>query len=202
LEVFSPDRIPGLTIDPGVRMLTETAVVERNTTDQPHIPASGGVQRFEASLNEGLSGGDFSYWRYRADIRQFFPLSEDKRKVLAFRARVETVQEKGGSAIPFLDLPLIGSRSTVRGFESRRFVDGSAMNLSLEYRYRIYRHFDWAVFVDTGQVAHEIGDFGWDRFHTGYGMRFIARAGKNAFSIDIARSPEAWKVYLDFSPTF
>jgi hypothetical protein len=72
----------------------------------------------------------------------------------------------------------------------------------LEYRYRIHRNFDWAVFVDTGQVAHEIGDFGWDRFHTGYGMRFIARAGKNAFSIDVARSPETWKIYLDFSPTF
>jgi outer membrane protein assembly factor BamA len=131
------------------------------------------------------------------------PLSEDHRKILAFRASVETNQERGGSQIPFFDLPTLGGRSTVRGFVGRRFTDKSAMNVSTEYRYRIWSHFDWALFMDSGQVAPEIGDFAWERFHTGYGMRFIARAdGKHAVSLDVARSREGWGVYVDFSPMF
>ena len=202
-EVFGSLDLPGLTSSPGMTMATERIFVERNTKDNPHVPGSGGLQSVEASLNEGLSGGDFAYWRYRADLQQFFPLSEDRRKVLAFRARVETNQEKGGSQIPVFDLSAIGGRSTVRGFPGRRFVDKSALVASTEYRYRIWRHFDWAVFVDGGQVAPEIGDFAWKRFHTGYGMRFIARTeSKHGVSLDVARSREGWGVYVDFSPTF
>jgi outer membrane protein assembly factor BamA len=127
----------------------------------------------------------------------------DRRKVLAFRGSVETNQEKSGNEIPFIDLPTVGSRSTVRGFQSRRFIDKSAMTFSLEYRYRIWRYFDWALFADSGQVAPEIGDFAWNRLHTGYGIRFIARSeGDRAISFDIARSQETWKFYVNFSPTF
>lgn len=202
-EAFSSAEIPGLiTPNPVITMTTHNFSVQRNTKDHPHVPASGGVQSIEAELNESRSGGNFSYWRYRADLQQYVPLSADGRKVLAFRASAETNQEKAGNQVPFFDLPAIGGRSSVRGFEGRRFIDKSAMNVSAEYRYRIWRHFDWALFVDAGQVAPEVGDFGWDRFHKGYGMRFIAREGKHAVSVDVARSREAWGVYVDFSPKF
>jgi outer membrane protein assembly factor BamA len=124
--------------------------------------------------------------------------------VLGFRGSVETNQAKGGSEIPFFDLPMIGGFRTVRGFDNRRFIDTSAMNATLEYRYRIWRHFDWGFFVDSGQVAPEIRDFAWNRLHTGYGMRFIVRArGNRAVVIDMARSrEEPFKLYVDFSPLF
>jgi outer membrane protein assembly factor BamA len=199
--VFQGQDIPGLTT--GATMIATTASIQRNTTDHPDLPASGGIQRFEVSLNEGRSGGDFSYWRYGLELKQFLPLSEDRRKVLGLRASLETNQPKGGSAVPFFDLPTIGSRSTVRGFSTRRFSDRSAMSAGVEYRYRIWRYFDWGVFVDAGQVAPEIGNFAMDRFHAGYGMRFIPRSQEGrGIIVDFARSREGWRFYVDFSPLF
>jgi outer membrane protein assembly factor BamA len=203
-DVFADSGIPGMS-DAGGTGLISTVSLERNTKDRNYLASSGGRQYVEASLHEGLSGGDFSYWRYRAGIQQFFPLDEDHRKVIAFRTDVETNREKGGSVIPFFDLPIVGSHSTVRGIPSRRYTDKSSMTASLEYRYRIWRHFDWGLFVDTGQVGSQIGDFSFskDRLHTGYGMRFMVRAGnKHAMSIDLAHSREGWAIYADFSPDF
>ncbi|HET9220647.1 MAG TPA: BamA/TamA family outer membrane protein [Terriglobia bacterium] len=202
LDVFHGTDVPGLS-EPGVTMLTSTASLERNTKDRVHLAGSGGLQRLEVTLNEALTGGDFSYWRYRGDIEQFFPLDKGKRNVIAFRGHVETTEEKGGSIIPFYDLPTIGGRSTVRGFSTRRFTDRSAMSAALEYRYRIWRYMDWGFFVDTGQVAEEIKDFARDRLHTGYGVRFMLRTkGERAVSLDVGHSREGWMFYVDFTPTF
>jgi len=202
-DVFADSGIPGMS-DAGGTGLISTVSLQRDTKDRTFLASSGGRQYVEASLNEALTGGDFSYWRYRAGIQQFFPLDEDHRKVIAFRTDVETNREKGGSVIPFFDLPIIGSHSTVRGIPSRRYTDKSSLTASLEYRYRIWRHFDWGLFVDTGQVGPEIGDFSFskDRLHTGYGMRLMMRAGKRAMSVDVAHSREGWAVYADFSPDF
>jgi len=203
-DVFAGTDTPGIS-DAGGTGLISTVSLQRDTKDRNFLASSGGRQYVEASLNEGLTGGDFSYWRYRAGLQQFFPLSEDHRKVIAFRADVETNREKGGSVIPFFDLPIVGSHSTVRGIPSRRYTDKSSMTASLEYRYRIWRNFDWGVFADTGQVGSQIGDFSLSksRLHTGYGMRLMMRAGeKHAMSIDVAHSREGWMVYADFSPDF
>jgi outer membrane protein assembly factor BamA len=201
-DVFPITSIPGLA-EAGGRMTTTTAALERDTRSSRTLPDSGGLQRVQIALNESLSGGDFSYWRYRADLQQFVPISGDHRKVIVLRAAMETNQEKGGDVIPFFDLPTIGSHSTLRGFRSRRFTDKSAMNASLEYRYRIWRYMDWALFADTGQVGPEIGDFALNGLHTGYGSRFIVRAGeKRAVSFEVAHSREAWLLYVAFNPRF
>jgi outer membrane protein assembly factor BamA len=155
-------------------------------------------------LNEGRSGGDFAYWRYRGEVQQYFSLAGDPRKVIALRLNVETNREKGGSTVPFFDLPTLGGSSTVRGFESRRFTDRSALSASAEYRYRIWRNFDWGFFIDVGQVAPEISDFALNRLHKGYGMRFIVRTSeRREVFFDIAHSrEERLKFYVDFSPLF
>jgi outer membrane protein assembly factor BamA len=193
--------IPGLYTGALVRSALFT--IERNTKDKQHLGSRGGIQHAEISLHEGVDQGDFSYWKYSFAFQQFFPISEDGRKVVAIRGTAETNQEKGGSQIPFFDLATLGSSSTIRGFQSFRFHDKSALSLGVEYRYRIWTFFDWAVFLDQGQVAPEPGDFGLDRFHTGYGIRFIARATpQRAVTIDVGRSSEGFKLYIDFTPAF
>jgi hypothetical protein len=115
----------------------------------------------------------------------------------------ETNQEKGGSSVPFFDLPYIGSWKTMRGFEDYRYRDKSALALGLEYRYRIWRALEWAWFVDRGQVAPEPGDFAWNRFHTGYGTRLIMLpTPKFPIGVDIGRSNEKWRLYINFNPSF
>jgi outer membrane protein assembly factor BamA len=193
--------IPGLFS--GALLRSALLTIEHSTKDTEELGSSGGVQQLEVGLHEGTGKGDFSYWKYRVQLQHFFPLSADQRKVIAVRAAVETNQEKGDSQVPFFDMAAIGSSGTVRGFENHRFSDKSAVSFGIEYRYRIWPAFDWGIFLDEGQVAPEPGDFGLDRFHTGYGVRFIARpTPQSAVTIDVARSNEGLRFYIDFSPTF
>ena len=203
-DVFRDEPIPGLTVDPAAAFFVTTASLQHDTRDDANLSSRGGLQLAEASLNEAQTGGDFSYWAYRGELQQFFSLSDNGRNVIGIRGSIETNQPKGGSTIPFYVLPFIGSYSTLRGFENRRFVDRSAVMTTLEYRYRIWRHFDWGFFIDQAEVAPEVRNFAWDRLHRGYGMRFVVRARENrAFIIDMARSrEEPFKLYVDFSPLF
>jgi outer membrane protein assembly factor BamA len=201
-EVFPVASIPGLP-EAGARMAMTTASLARDTRSPRKLPDSGSLQLIEVTLNEGRSDGNFSYWRYHANLQKFLPISRDRRKVITFRADIETNQEKGGGVVPFYDLPTLGSRSTLRGFANNRFTDKSAMTASLEYRYRIWRYMDWGFFADTGQVAPEIGDFAPDRLHTGYGARIVLRPGeKSAISIEVAQSREERRYYFSFNPRF
>jgi outer membrane protein assembly factor BamA len=201
-EVFAAADVPGLSS--GATFLDTSASIQRDTRDHEELPDRGGLQRVEVSLHEGLRGGDFSYWRYRGEVHQVLRLAE--RKVFHLRADVETNQPKGGSLIPFYDLPTLGSRSTVRGFQTRRFTDRSAMSASAEYRFRIWRYFDAGLFVDGGQVAPEISNFAFNNMHVGYGTRFIARTpgskDRKFFSFDVGRSREGWRFYVDFGGVF
>lgn len=199
--VFRDSDIPG--IGTGGSMNVFGASLQRDTLDNPHWPASGGLQRVEASLVEGQKGGDFAYWRYRLDVEQALPLSDDNRKVIGLRAALETNQEKGGSQVPFFDMATIGGSSTLRGYPTNRFTDRSALTVSAEYRYRIWRYFDWGFFLDAGQVAPEISNFAMDNFHTGYGVRFFPRSEKGkGIIVDLAHSREAWVFYVDFGSLF
>jgi outer membrane protein assembly factor BamA len=199
--MFTADEVPGLFT--GSTMRRATLVVDHNTQDDLHRATRGGREIVEVGLHESIGAGDFAFWRYGIDLVRYFPLSQDTRKVIAFRGMAETNQEKGGSSVPFYDQPYIGSWKTLRGFEDYRYRDKSAVAFGLEYRYRIWRALDWAWFVDTGQVGPEPGDFAWDGFHTGYGTRLIMLpTPKFPISVDIGRSSEKWRLYINFNPSF
>ena len=200
-DSFRSAAVPGLFT--GAAMYSTALSLDHDSRDKDYPMAAGGVERFEASLNEGLGRGDFSYWKYRLEAFRFFPLTDDRRKVIALRGRFETNQEKGGSGIPFFDMPVLGNWATVRGFKNYRFYDKSAMSLGAEYRYRIWRPADFAFFVDAGQVAPEPGDFGINRFHAGYGIRLITMPKRNfPVTFDLGRSSEKWHAYVNFNSIF
>ena len=100
-------------------------------------------------------------------------------------------------------MPFLGSQQTLRGFENFRFRDKSALALTLEYRYRIWRLMDWGLFVDEGQVAPQLGDMAWNRFHTGYGARIFLWPKPNLpISFDYGRSNETWRFYINVNKAF
>jgi len=200
-QMFTESQVPGLFT--GATMRAETLVLDHNTQDQPQGPTRGSRELFEVGLHESVGSTDFAFWKYRLELQRYFSLSEDRRKVIAIRAMAETNQEKGGSQIPFFDLPYLGSWRTLRGFEDYRYRDKSALALGLEYRYRIWRAIDWGFFLDQGQVAPEPGDFSWGGFHTGYGTRLILLPNpKVPISVDLGRSNEKWRLYVNFNPSF
>jgi surface antigen Omp85-like protein len=200
-QMFTEKQVPGLFS--GATMRSTTLTIDHNTQDDVHRATRGGLELAEAGLHESVGSEDFAYWKYRLEIQRYFSFGQNRRNVIAFRGLGETNQEKGGSRIPFFDLPYLGSWSTLRGFEDYRYRDKSALALGLEYRYRIWRALDWGLFVDRGQVASEPGDFAWSRFHTGYGTRLIMLPNpKFPISVDVGHSNEKWRLYFNFNPTF
>lgn len=199
--LFGEAEAPGLFT--GAVLRSTALSIDHDTKDDEHRATRGGTETIQVSLNEAVGKGDFAYWKYRVDVQRFFAVSRDRRKVIAVRGMAETNQEKGGSHIPFFNMPAIGTWSTLRGFEDYRFRDKSALSFGLEYRYRIWRALDWGLFVDRGQVAPEPGDFAWNRFHTGYGARLIMLpTPKFPITADFGRSNEKWRLYINFNPTF
>lgn len=163
----------------------------------------GGSDQFELSFNRSPGGGQFGYWRYHFDSQHFFWLTDDGRKVIAARGMVETNVTSPGHLVPFFDMPVLSSDQILRGFDSFRFRDKSALGLSLEYRYRIWPALDWGLFIDEGQVAPQLGDMGLNRFHTGYGVRLFVWPKPNLpISIDYGRSRETWRLYFNINTRF
>src|SRR6267142_954455 len=198
-QVFAASDVPALFT--GASMRLASVSIEHNTKDDQHRATRGGLEFAEAGLHEAVGKGDFAYWKYRLLFQRFFSVSGDGNKVIVVRGMAETNQEKGGSQVPFFDMPVIGTWATLRGFENYRFRDKSALSLGLEYRYRIWSAFDWGFFVDRGQVAPEPGDFGWRRFHTGYGARLImVPTAKLPVTLDVGPSKEGWRVYVNLNP--
>jgi outer membrane protein assembly factor BamA len=192
--------IPGLFT--GAKLGAALLSIEHDNRNAERLASKGGLQRTEISLNEGLGTGDFGYWKYRFDVQQFFALSQDQRKVIAMRGSAETNQERGGSGVPFWDMPVVGNWDTVRGLENYRYRDKSLVSFSLEYRYRIWHAMDWALFLDEAQVAPEPGDFKLNGFHQAYGVRLIMKPRPNVpITFDIGHG-EKWRFFINFNPSF
>ncbi len=193
--------IPGLFSGGHIR--STILSIDHDDRDDQTLPSTGGLQHFEAGMNDDVSSRGWAYWKYRIDVQRFFKLTADRRTVIALRGLAETNQRKSGGDIPWFEMPSLGAWETLRGFENYRFRDASALSLTAEYRYRIWRAMDWGFFLDEGQVARQPGDFGFDRFHTGYGVRlFVFPKPQFPISIDLAHSLEKWRLYVNFNTRF
>jgi surface antigen Omp85-like protein len=198
---FAASQVPGLFT--GATMRRVELSVAHDNQDDPHRATRGGMELAAVGLHQSVDSTNFAYWKYHLELQHYFSLSQDRRKVIAVRALAETNQQQGGSQIPFFDMPYIGSWETLRGFESYRYRDTSALAIGLEYRYRIYRALDWGLFVDRGQVAPQPGDFAWNQLHTGYGVRlFMFPTPKFPVTVDLGRSNEKLRLYINVNPSF
>ncbi|HUT52841.1 MAG TPA: BamA/TamA family outer membrane protein [bacterium] len=76
--------------------------------------------------------------------------------------------------VPFYELTTIGSSSSIKGFASRRFRDNDMVTASLEYRWRLWKFQDAALFYDVGMVADDLFERDtWDQpWHGGYGFSY------------------------------
>ena len=128
----------------------------------------------EASLTAGLFqdfDDQFSFWRISADLTHYLHLFYNR--ALALRLAGEITEPLSDGDIPIYYFSELGRQETIRGFSRGRFRDQDMVLASLEYRYPIWRVVDAMLFVDVGQVAHDIfNDLSQDNFEFGYGGGF------------------------------
>ncbi len=143
--------------------------------------------------------------RYELDIKKLFP-SESKRAILVIRADLQATL---GNQVPFFEQSSLGGQNNLRGYGVDRFIDKNLIAASIEERIHIARakiagvaaDFEFAPFLDTGQVFNSFKDVSFKdyRMTPGIGFRGIVRPNVVG-RIDYGFSKEGGAVFagLDF----
>lgn len=193
---------------PGLRaahLLTPQLTIGWAHTDETRRTSLGTEVLLQLDYTHDLSGGQFRYGRYVAELRQYLPvLLFPSSRRLVLRARLEQVEPLfGGEAIPFYHLPGLGGQTTLRGFQSDRFQEAGSLMFNAEYRYPIWSNLDAVAFVGAGQVFPELSAVAADRLHWNYGggLHLLNASGISA-RFEVAGSPEGVRTILTVEPSF
>ncbi len=201
---FSEERVPGIH---GDSLITLGLNVVHDTRNRKDTTTKGGIQRFSFSFNKGLGSSEARYFKYETELSHFFRLGSDRR-VLAFHFYGEHNDKVKNRQVPFYEMAKLGGYGayprlshTLRGYDTNRFTDDSAVLFNIEYRYTIweYRNFklDSVFFFDEGQVFREFSKFRFSDFKESYGLGFrISLRNKTYFSMEVAHGDEGTNFYV------
>ncbi len=180
---FTGDRFP--TVD-GVQgesiIVGHRASFFYDTRNNLVTPTDGMVVSAYAELNQNVRNGDHPvYSRYDLEVKKLFP-SESKRAILVVRANLQATL---GSQVPFFEQSSLGGQNNLRGYGVDRYIDKHLIAASIEERIFIGRtkiagvsaDFEFAPFLDTGQVFNSYKDVSFKdyRMTPGIGFRGIVR---------------------------
>ena len=157
---------------------------------------------------EHQMGSGFSYSSTGATLAFFTPIGASTTP--AFRIRGE--KHFGTSETPFPYLPSLGGNTGLRGYHDRRFGGSWTLLANLELRQRLVTfkidesnsiELGVVLFGDAGQVANELDEVKWNRFHLdgGLGLR-VTIPGGGTLRVDFAMSPEGPGILLAFGELF
>jgi outer membrane protein assembly factor BamA len=204
---FTGDVFPTV---PGVQ--GETIIVGNRATfyydTRNHLttPTDGMAVTAYAELNVNARNDAHPIFsRYELDIKKLFP-SESKRAILVIRADLQVTL---GDQVPFFEQSSLGGQNNLRGYGVDRFIDKNLIAASIEERIHLARakiagvaaDFEFAPFLDTGQVFNNFKDVSFKdyRMTPGIGFRGIVRPNVVG-RIDYGFSKEGGAIFagLDF----
>ena len=193
--------VEGETIIVGTR-----ATFYYDTRNHLTTPTDGMAMTAYAEINNNVNNSDKPvYSRYELDVKKLFP-SESKRAILVIRADLQVTL---GDQVPFFEQSSLGGQNNLRGYGVDRFIDKNLVAASIEERIHIARtkiagvaaDFEFAPFLDTGQVFNSFKDVSFKdyRMTPGLGFRGIVRPNVVG-RIDYGFSKEGGAVFagLDF----
>jgi len=193
--------VEGETIIVGTR-----ATFYYDTRNHLTTPTDGMAITAYAEINNNVNNSEKPvYSRYELDVKKLFP-SESKRAILVIRADLQVTL---GDQVPFFEQSSLGGQNNLRGYGVDRFIDKNLVAASIEERIHIARtkiagvaaDFEFAPFLDTGQVFNSFKDVSFKdyRMTPGLGFRGIVRPNVVG-RIDYGFSKEGGAVFagLDF----
>jgi len=193
--------VEGETIIVGTR-----ATFYYDTRNHLTTPTDGMAITAYAEIDNNVHNSDKPvYSRYELDVKKLFP-SESKRAILVIRADLQVTL---GDQVPFFEQSSLGGQNNLRGYGVDRFIDKNLVAASIEERIHIARtkiagvaaDFEFAPFLDTGQVFNNFTDVSFKdyRMTPGLGFRGIVRPNVVG-RIDYGFSKEGGAIFagLDF----
>jgi hypothetical protein len=150
--------------------------------------------------NVARTAGDADYRHYGAHGQGYLDLRHGR--TLAARAWVEGIDGSDLDQVPYTEWPTLGGSQLMRGYDTHRFTDATALLLSLEYRWPVFDVVTARLFCDWGTVAPQWSQLQPNRIDPAYGLGLVARLhGKHSLALQIAHGEE-WELYLGTGATF
>lgn len=188
--VFPPTATPGLGQSASYRTLGLYAQADRR--DARDFTRRGGWYRADWRVFADGEGRAYGHQRIDLDLRQFFPIVDERHAVLA-RGVYSGTRAADGDDVPHFMMPTLGDGEHLRGFANQRFADRHRLLMQGEYRYRLNERLHLAGFADLGRVAPRLGALSLGDLHAGYGVGArVQTTDGAAVRADIARSREQW----------
>lgn len=190
----SPAGAPGFGENLTYNVFTFGAAIDWRAS--PGYSTHGGSHRVSWSDYLPTRDRPFGFQQFEYEGTQLVPLLH-QQWVLALRALTTLTTATQGDTVPAVLSPTLGSATTLRGYETRRFTDRNRLLLSGEYRWRPSRWIDLALFGDAGKVGARHQDLGFSNLETdwGVGMR-IHSLTTGGLRLDVAKSREGWETIL------
>ncbi len=189
---LAPDATGGVANGLGVVGIYDT----RDNTYSTHV---GQYESVDAEFYGKAIGSDFSIVRYTADVRKFYPLTENQ--TLAFQAYA--VLSNGN--VPFYLMRGLGGDQLLRGYYLFRFRDDDVGMVQGEYRFPIWWRFGGAVFAGIGEVGYRLSDFTWGGIHPSYGLGLrllVVKAEHLNARLDYGLGTDSHEIYFSILEAF
>ena len=218
--------VPGLFFNArsnNVKVAGAGAYAEYDARDDEHGLTQGGYFYGRAGAYDSfdlhpLALADYGWTEVELDGRGYIPLGSRKTS-LAVRAFADLRDPKNGKQVPIYEMPWLGGRSHLRGYQNFRFRGNNLLLLVGEFRQTVWsqketRGVDTYVFVDNGKIwgdsrsatnplitrNDKFGDQPL-RVQPGFGVQYRFNKSFGA-RLDFAKSNERTMVYFSVSRGF
>jgi outer membrane protein assembly complex protein YaeT len=184
--------------------------LERSGVDSLLFPRRGNISRATWLQAGKFFGGDFDFYKWTFESRQYInPL---RRTVFELRGRLGVGEGYPGSRVPLYEKFYSGGTNSVRGYRLDRLgpsIGGlTLVETSLEGRRRVYGDFWLAGFADMGMVS--LLPYDWQqnqvRWGVGGGVRVTTIVGLARADIGIPLQPRfgepTWRFHLSIGQAF
>jgi len=187
--------------------------------DDDVAPKKGYFASTDLSTSKEALGSDFDFVRLFGQFNIFHPAGKiaGRRLIWAQSVRLGLLESRDEFPLSS-ELFRAGGEYSVRGYDTDSLFSGptppspfrggqALLVLSEELRFPIWWELSGVVFIDTGSVWAERGDFGTDLFTaSGFGVRANTPVGllrlDLAFPLDRRKTDSAFKVYVGFGHAF
>ena len=194
-KYYQPGSLPGLGTK--IKLFSTQLQLAHDTRNNPGNPTSGGEYLISGGFFQQVRDSQFGFWKFSADMSRYMNLFYSR--VLVFRIASEITEPFKDRDVPFFYLSELGQWSTIRGFKRGRYRDQDYLLGSLEYRYPLTRMLNGMLFVDAGQVSHNIFNSSDDIQVTfGGGVRIWNSRGLIA-SIQLGKSKDGYRLYFSLN---
>jgi hypothetical protein len=131
------------------------------------VHAAGSLAAAFVGRVDRLDGGA-DFWRYGFELQHYWRIAKGPR-LLITRFHGEAVSGSRDE-VPFVELPMLGGGSFLRGYTFERFRDRVAALGTVEYEWDVSHFIDAYLFTDVGRVYASPSELSLHGLRAGYGI--------------------------------